>query len=139
MSELCAFHHEHNFRKFSKIVQSSNKNFSLFAAIMPISQKVFKKSPSRCISSCQQDIKLDQFPSKIPTIEQLFCRTARWVLLNLLVPRIKNHLSSFELGFLNIFGAKTCCVVCNSYCFCCSATNMARKNVQKTFSIRLLR
>ena len=49
----------------------------------------------------------------------------------LLVPRIKNHLSSFKLGFLNIFHAKTCCVVCRSYCLSYSATNMARKNVQK--------
>ena len=29
--------------------------------IMPISQKLLKKSPSRCFSSCKQDIKLDQF------------------------------------------------------------------------------
>ena len=58
---------------------------------------------------------------------------------NLLVPRIKNHLSSFKLGFLNIFRAKTCCVVCHSYCFCYSATNMARKMSKKPRSIRLLR
>ena len=50
---------------------------------------------------------------------------------DLLVPRFKNHLSSFELGFLNIFRVKTCCVVCYSYCFCYSATKMARRNVQK--------
>ena len=49
----------------------------------------------------------------------------------LLVPRIKNHLSSFELGFLNIFRAKTCCVVYHSYCFCYRTANMARKNVRK--------
>ena len=38
---------------------------------MSISQKVFEKSPSRCISSCQQDIKLDQFSQ-----QNTHCRTA---------------------------------------------------------------
>ena len=51
----------HNFSKCSKIVQSSKTKFRRFAAIMPISQKLFEKSPSRRISSSQQDIKLDQF------------------------------------------------------------------------------
>ena len=47
--------------------------------------------------------------------------------------------SSFKFGFLNIFLAKTCCVVCHSSCFFYSATNMTRKNVQTPWSIRLLR
>ena len=58
----------------------------------------------------------------------------------LLVSRIKNHLSNFELGFLNIFRAKTCCADCHSYCFCCSATSRFdfsqsenRKNNKKAF------
>ena len=72
----------HNFSKFSKIAQSSKQNFRGFAAIMSISQKVFLKSPSRCISSCQQDKNWINFPSKMPTVEQLFCRSARWVLLS---------------------------------------------------------
>ena len=45
-----------------------------------------------------------------------------------LVPRIKNHLSSFNLVFWTFFRAKICCVVCHSYY---SAT--------KPHSIRLLR
>ena len=58
----------------------------------------------------------------------------------LLVPRTEHHLSSFKCGFLNIFRAKTCCVVCHAYCFCYCGTNMARKNVWKEpHSIRLLR
>ena len=47
----------------------------------------------------------------------------------LLVPRTEHHLSSLKCGFLNIFCAKTCCVVCHAYCFCYGGTNMARKNV----------
>ena len=42
----------------------------------------------------------------------------------------QNHLSSFELGFLNIFSRQN--LLRSLYCFCYSATNMARKNVQKT-------
>ena len=57
-----------NFQRLSKVL----KNFCRFAAIMPILQKVFKKkSPSRCISSCQQEIKLDQFSQ-----QNTHCRTA---------------------------------------------------------------
>ena len=37
-----------------------------------------------------------------------------------------------NLAFWTFFRSKTCCVVCHSYCFCYSATNMARKKVQKT-------
>ena len=37
-----------------------------------------KKSSGRCISSCQQDIKLDQFSQQIPIVERLICRTACW-------------------------------------------------------------
>ena len=58
---------------------------------------------------------------------------------SLLVLPIKNHLSSFELDFLNIFCAKTCCVVLSPYCFCYSATNKAQKMSTKPRSIRLLR
>ena len=58
----------------------------------------------------------------------------------LLVPWTKNHLSSFKCGFLNIFRAKTCWVVCNAYCFCYVRTNMVQRNVwKKPHSIRLLR
>ena len=35
--------------------------------------------------------------------------------------------------------AKTCCVVCHTYCFCYGGTNMARKMSEKPHSIRLLR
>ena len=51
---------------------------------------------------------------------------------SLLVPHTEHHLSSFKCGFLNIFCAKTCCVVCHAYCFCYGGTNMAWKNVRKT-------
>ena len=37
-----------------------------------------------------------------------------------------------NLVFRTFFRNKTCCVVCHSYCFCYSATNMARTNVQNT-------
>ena len=47
----------------------------------------------------------------------------------LLVSWTENHLSSFKCGFLKIFRAKTCCVVCQAYCFCYGGTKMARKNV----------
>ena len=47
----------------------------------------------------------------------------------LFVPRIKNHLSS--LVFWTFLCVKTCCAVCHSYCFCHSATNMARKMSKK--------
>ena len=57
----------------------------------------------------------------------------------LLVLRTEHHLSSFKCGFLNIFRARTCCVVCHAYCFCYVRTKMARKNVWKSPFIRLLR
>ena len=60
-------------------------------------------------------------------------------MLNLLVPPIKNHLSGFEFGFLNIFSHQNFCVVCHSYCFYYSATIMAQKMSKKPRSIRLLR
>ena len=44
-------------------------------AMMPISQKVLKKSPSRFILSCQQDKNWINLPSKIPTAEQLVGRS----------------------------------------------------------------
>ena len=44
-----------------------------------------------------------------------------------------------DLVFWTFLRAKTCCVVCHSYCFCYSATNMARKMSKKLCSIRLLR
>ena len=47
----------------------------------------------------------------------------------LVVPMTEHHRSSFKCRFLNIFCAKTCCVVCHAYCFCYGRTNMARKNV----------
>ena len=50
----------------------------------------------------------------------------------LLVPRTEHHLSSFKCGFLNIFRAKTCCVVCHAYCFGYGGTNMAQKKRLKT-------
>ena len=50
------FTNVHNFGIFSKIFQSSEINLDNAHFT-----KVFEKSPSRCISSCQQDIKLDQF------------------------------------------------------------------------------
>ena len=49
----------------------------------------------------------------------------------MLVPWTENHLSSFKCGFLNIFRAKTYCVVCHAYCFCYDGTNIARKSVRK--------
>ena len=68
-----------------------------------------------------------------------------WISIELLslVPQIKNHLSSFELGFLNIFRAKTCCVVVTRIVSVFTALQawhiyMVRKNVQKPRSIRLL-
>ena len=36
-----------------------------------------------------------------------------------------------NLVFWTFFRVKTCGIVCHSYCFCYSATNMALKNVQK--------
>ena len=49
-------------------------------------------------------------------------------------PRIISAASN--LVFWTFFRAKTCCLVCHSYCVCYSATNMARK---KPRSIQLLR
>ena len=87
MSELCASQHEQisaNFQNLTKVLEK----FRSFAMIMPIKQKrlfLKKKFPSRCISSCQQDINLFNFPSKILTIEQLFCKTARWVRSSIMI------------------------------------------------------
>ena len=41
-------------------------------------------------------------------------------------------LAALNLVFWTFFCAKTCCVVCHLYFFCYNATNMARRNVQKT-------
>ena len=41
--------------------------------------------------------------------------------------------------FWTFFRAKTCCVACHVYCFYYGGTNMARKDVWKPHSIRLLR
>ena len=51
-----------------------------------------------------------------------------WPKVNLLVPWTENHLSSFKYGFLNIFRAKPCCVVCQAYCLCYGGTKAARNN-----------
>ena len=40
-----------------------------------------KKFPSRCISSCQQHTKPDQFSQQNTPCRTAFCRTASWVLL----------------------------------------------------------
>ena len=53
-------------------------------------------------------------------------------LYSFLVPRIKNHLSSFELGFLKIFLHLDLLRSLSLVLFLYSATNVARKNVQKT-------
>ena len=52
-------------------------------------------------------------------------------------PRIISAASN--VVFWTFFRAKTCCVVCHAYCFCYGRTKMARKNVWKPHSIRLLR
>ena len=52
-------------------------------------------------------------------------------------PRIISAASN--VAFWTFFRAKTCCVVCHAYCFCYGGTNMARKNVWKPHSNRLLR
>ena len=57
----------------------------------------------------------------------------------LLVPWIKNHLSSFELGFLNIFSHQN--LLCNLplIVFLLQRYKYGAKNVQKLRSTRLLR
>ena len=57
----------------------------------------------------------------------------------LLVPRITNHLSSFEYGILNIFHAITYCVVCHSYCSVTAQQVWRERMSKKSRSIRLSR
>ena len=52
-------------------------------------------------------------------------------------PRIIS--AALNVVFWTFFRAKICSVVCHAYCFCWGGTNMARKNVWKPHSIRLLR
>ena len=101
----------HNFSKFSKIVQSSKRNFHRFVAIVLISQKIFKKSSSRCISSCQQDIKLDQFSQ-----QNTHCRTV--VLQNSPLGAPKNMNTCDHYNYVKtkayVESSKETCV-CDSY------------------------
>ena len=60
-------------------------------------------------------------------------------MIKLLVPRINNHLSSFELGFLNIFSRQNLLHSLSLVLFFYGATNMARKMSRKPHSIRFLR
>ena len=53
------------------------------------------------------------------------------------VTSAEHHFSSFKCGFLNIFRAKTCCVVCHAYCVWYDGTN--KYGAKKPHSIRLLR
>ena len=50
----------------------------------------------------------------------------------LLVPRIKNHLSSFELGFLNIFSRQNLLRSLSLVLFLLQRYKYGAKNVQKT-------
>ena len=72
---------------------------------------------------------LKKRPNKLTTSSNDYCYV-------LFVPRIKNHLSSFELGFLNIFSRQN--LLRSLYCLCYSATNIERYCLTK-ISIRAKR
>ena len=66
-----------HFQRLSHVV----KKFPRFAVIMSIQQKFswnISQQMYLILPATQNWIK---FPSRIPIVEQLFCRTARWVLL----------------------------------------------------------
>ena len=85
----------HNFSKFSKIVQSL-KNVATSMRSFPLNEKFSEKSPSRCISFCQQQIKLEQFSQ-----QNTYCRTALLQKSSLGAPKnrgmgeLKNDISIF--------------------------------------------
>ena len=62
-----------NFQRLSQVLK---KFLPLRADNAHLTNRFLKKSPSRCISSCQQHIKLDQSSQ-----QNTHSRTARWVLL----------------------------------------------------------
>ena len=68
-----------NFQRLSKVL----KNFCRFAMMMPIPQNFLKSLPADVFHLASKTQNWINFPTKIPTVEQLFRRTARWVLLEL--------------------------------------------------------
>ena len=83
MSELCAFHEEHPlFQQIFKDYPKFKKIFSPLPGHNAHLLKRFLKSLTADVFHLASNTyNWINFPSKIPTVEHLSCRTARWVLL----------------------------------------------------------
>ena len=72
-----------NFSKFLKIEQSSKKISLLRGDNTHFTKSFFKSLPADVFHLASKTYNWINFPSKIPAVEQLFCRTAHWVHLRL--------------------------------------------------------